>query len=254
MDAEKEMQEYSEQSMSRGRRIVSRVFSYIFRVFVFGIIALVLWRVLFSGIVPGAAKGLLVNEATYAAYLAEGETLTMYTQLQDKLAIEERDEGAVGLFWVCETVVIPEAHQIQLLTRYNNSTLRHIVTDFKLDKDEIPSRDDNIADVTLVVTTDPTPDDPDNGDEYETRYHASGEPTAARSAMYNYRKYIFDGISLDPETTVDVTAEFYYVGRVNYDIVPYSFLRVLDNRTENDPVKLSARDKKAIRAYAAANQ
>lgn len=250
MDADREMQEYSERQMSRTGRIITRIFAWAFRLFVFGIIAMVLWRVLFSGMIPRGAKTLLVNEATCAAYVAEGEELTMYTQSHDKLAIDERDEGALGLFWVCESTFIPKANQIQILTRYNNSTLRHIVTDFKLDEDEIPTRDDIVADVTLVVTTDPTPDAPRSGDEYETRYHASGEPTKARASMYNYRKYIFDGIEIDPETTTDITAEFYYVGRVNYDIVPYSFLRIYDRETENDPVRLTARDERAIRAYA----
>lgn len=249
MDAENEMREYSERHMSRRRKIVSRVFSYIFRIIVFGIIALVLWRVFLSGKIPRTAKGLLVNDATYNAYLAEGETLTVYTQTQDKLAIEERSEGTLGLFWVCETAFIPEADQIQILTRYNNSTLRHIATDFKLEEDEIPSRGDIVADVTLVVTTDPTPDDRENGDEYETRYHATGEPSCAQTTLYNYRKYIFDGITIDPETTVDITAEFYYIERVNYNSTPYSFLRIYDNETECEPVKLTSRDKKALVTY-----
>ena len=252
MDAEKEMQEYSERHMSRGQKLVGRIFSYAFRALVFIIIALVLWRVLFSDIIPKKAKTLLVNDATYRAYLAEGDELDMYTQYQEKLAVTENDAGMYGLFWVSEAVFIPGADQIQLLTRYNNSTLRHIATDFKLDS--VPEREANIADVTLVVTTDPTPTDTENGDEYKTRYVSCGEPVKNKTAMYNYRKYIFDSITVDPETTIDITVEFYYVGRVNYDGLPYSSLRIYDSETDNDPVKLTARDKRALASYAATKE
>lgn len=257
MDAEIEMQEYSQKYMSRGRRIVGRIFSYTFRVIVFGIIAVFLWRVLLSDVVPRKAKALLVNEATYQAYLNEGNNLNMYTQEQEKLSVTESIKvvgdkqvtEAHGLFWVSEAVFIPGAKQVQILTRYNNSTLRRIATDFKLDA--VPDRQDDILDVTLVVTTDPTPTDTKNGDEFETRYTASNVTAKHKTVMYNYCKYIFDGITVDPETTVDITAEFYYAERVNYDGLPYSFLRIYDSHSERVSVKLTARDKKALASYAA---
>ena len=247
MDAEKEMQEYSKRHMSRGHIMVGRVFTYVFRVLVFGIIAIVLWRVLLSDRIPKDAKTLLVNEATYAAYVAEGESLTMYTQAQDEIAVNETEDGVYGLFWVSQTAFIPEADQIQILTRYNNSTLRHIATDFKLQ--EIPSREETVADVSLVVTTDPTPLDRDNGDEVKTRYLASGAPAVDATKMYNYRKYIFDGVAFDPATTVDITVEFYYAERVNYDKLPYCSLRIFDNEFEIDPLELTSRDERALKAY-----
>ena len=249
MDAEQEMQEYSESHMGRGRKIVSRIFSYAFRAIVFFIIALVLWRVLLSDRIPTSIKTLLVNDATYAAYQLEGNELTMYTQYQDKLAVDEREAGIYGLFWVNKAVFIPGAEQVQILTRYNNSTLRQIATDYKLEA--VPERDTIVADVTLVVTTDPTPDAPESGDEYQTRYTPSAAPTKDRTAMYNYRKYIFDGIKIDPMTTTDITVEFYYIDRVNYDALPYSSLRIYDSESEREPVKLTARDTRALRAYAA---
>ena len=252
MDADREMQEYSESYMGRGRKIVSRIFSYAFRVIVFSIIALVLWRVLLSDRIPSKAKALLVNDATYAAYLAEGDELDMYTQYQEKLAVDERDAGIYGLFWVNKAVFIPGAEQVQILTRYNNSTLRHIATDYKLDA--IPDRNSIIADVTLVVTTDPTPDAPKSGDEYKTRYAASGEPVKNKTAMYNYRSYVFDDVTIDPLTTTDVTVEFYYVDRVDYDAHPYSSLRIYDSESENEAVELTSRDKKALGAYAASTK
>lgn len=251
MDAEKEMQEYSEKYMGRGRKAVSRVLSYSFRAVVFGIIAIILWRVLMSDVVPRQAKTLLVNDATYAAYLDKGNTLDMYTQPQEKLSVSNNGAQAYGLFWVSEAVIIPDANQIQILTRYNNSTLRRIAADFKLDA--VPDRQSEIADVTLVVTTDPTPMDSENGDSFKTRYTASTAPAKYQTAMYNYRKYIFDGITVDPATTVDISVEFYYAERVDYDALPYSKLRIYDAQSECEKIELTARDKKALKAYAAGN-
>ncbi len=248
MDAEKEMEEYSQTLMNPKRKLMGRIALYAFRLIVFFIIALVLWRVLFSDRIPALAKTLLVNEQTYAAYESQGNTLTMYTQPQEQLTFRENEDGITGLFWVLQSVFIPEADQVQILTRYNNSTLQHIKEDFDLSA--LPDREQNVADVTLVVTIDPTPSDRKNGDEQTIRYHASAEPVKDQTSMYNYRKYLFDGVSIDPATTVDVSVHFYYVDRVDYDAAPYAMLRIYDNQSENEPVKLTSRDKRALAAYA----
>ena len=247
MDAEKEMEEYAQTRMSPKRRLLGKIARYAFRLAVFFIIGLVLWRVLFSDRVPSAAKTLLVNEQTYAAYESQGNKLTMYTQAQEQLTYREDEDGITGLFWVLQSVFIPEAQQIQLLTRYNNSTLQHIKDDFGLTV--LPDRDEAIADVSLVVITDPSPTDRQNGDEQTTRYHASAAPTKHQTSMYNYRKYLFDGVVIDPKTTVEVRVDFYYAERVDYTIEPYAALRIYDNLSENESVKLTSRDKRALTAY-----
>lgn len=259
MDAEKEMQEYEEKQMKRWQIIVRRIFSYTAKVIIFGIIALVLWRVFFSDIVPSDAERLIVNEANYAAYLAGGETLTMYTQEQERLSMDERIEivddrettVTLGMFWVCQTVVIPDAQQVQLLTRYNNSTLRQIATDYKLK--EIPSRDEEIVVVSLVVLSDPTPADPDNNDEQKTRYYATGEPYRDNSILYNYRKFVFDGLVID-ETTLSVTADFYYVGRSASEGQPDSRMVIYTADAPTQPVKLTSADKRALKEYGENNK
>ena len=51
-DYEKEYEQYSHTNMSRGQLIALKCLKYAARGLIFGIIALVLWRVLFSGHVP----------------------------------------------------------------------------------------------------------------------------------------------------------------------------------------------------------
>ena len=247
MDAEKEMEEYAQTRMNPRQRRVRRIVWTVLRLLAFFIIGIVLWRVLFSDRIPSAAKTLLVNEQTYSAYQSNGKSLAMYTQSHEQLTFREDTDGITGLFWVMQSVFIPEAEQIQLLTRYNNSTLQHVKEDFSLAT--LPDREATIADVTLVVVTDPTPSDRENGDEQTTRYHASADPTKHQTSMYNYRKYVFDGVVIDPATTLEVVVHFYYAGCVDYTSEPYAALRIYDNLSENESVKLTSRDKRALTAY-----
>ena len=247
MDAERDMQEYSHTHMSRGRRIVGRVFTWIFRCFIIAIVSLVLWRVLLSDRIPPDAKTLLVNEATKEAYLAHGDELIVCTQRQEKLTRLETDEGVYGLFWVSQSRFLPQAQQIQLLVRYNNSTLDYIAKDFKLS--EVPARDRDVIDVTLRVTYDPTPSEPKSGDEHTERYHASAAPLPFSTAMYNYRALVFDGVSIEDAAVQSISVDFYYLDRMDYSDLPYGTLCIFDAERETEPLELTARDRRALESY-----
>ena len=240
MDYEQEMEEYSERHMSRGRKTFRRCVKYLVRTVVFLIIALLLWRVFWSDRVPRSMRVLLVNDATYQAYLAGDGTLNMYTQPQDKLIV---NGDAAGYFWVSQAVIIPKADQIQVLVRYNNSTLRSMATDFKLDS--VPSREENVLDVTLRVQLN---GEDENGEGSTVRYHASAEPISDSTSMYNYRKYVFDGVTVD-DLTHAVWVDFYYIDRVNYEKVPYGTLLIYDDESENQALKMSTADQKALAEY-----
>ena len=247
MDAERELQEYSQTKMSRGRRVVGRILVWTFRAFVFTVISLVLWRVLFSDRIPTEAQTLTVNDTTYAAYGAQGDAPDAFCQAQETLTYTETDTGIYGLFWANQTVFLPKASQIQLLTRYNNSTLDYLTEDFKLK--QIPDREDDILDVTLRVTTDPTPDLPRSGDEQTARYFPSAAPLHYATSIYNYRKFVFDGIDLNDPNILEISVDFYYVGQVDYDSIPYGTLRLYSSDFDVDPYRLTARDKRALAQY-----
>ena len=116
MDYEQEYAEYAQQHMSRGRLVTGQILKWGARVFVWGIIALVLWRVIFSGRVPNNMETLTPGDAISAAY-ADG-VLNVYTQ--DRAPVNMDGETA-GYFWVCQALFIPEANQVQVLVRYNNN-------------------------------------------------------------------------------------------------------------------------------------
>ena len=101
---------------------------------------------------------LSVNERLVEAYARDGELRGMFTQEQRSSTSAEEN---YGYFFVTKTVFIPSANQIQIVVRYNNSTLRYTQEDFGLEA--APSRDDDVYDVSLLVVSDLTPDnDEDN--------------------------------------------------------------------------------------------
>jgi hypothetical protein len=247
MDYEQEYEQYSKKHMSRSRLIAGKCIKYTAYALIYAVIALVLWRVLFSGHVPGRLKTLSVNQATYDAYLSEGETLTMYTQ---ELSPVNMDGETAGYFWVCQAVFIPEANQVQVLVRYSNSTLKHIARDFSLGEDNIPSRDEDVIDVTLALRIDPDPTNDTTTDRQTIRIQPSGEPIEDQTAMYNYRIYVFDNVPLDTAALINIAVDFYYIDSINYDRTPYSSIIVYETQYETKPVNLTARDKRALRAWA----
>lgn len=251
MDYEQEYAEYAQQHMRRGRLVTGQILKWGARVFVWGIIALVLWRVIFSGRVPNNMETLTPDDAISAAY-ADG-VLNVYTQ--DRAPVNMDGETA-GYFWVCQALFIPEANQVQVLVRYNNSTLKHIAEDFGLGKDHVPARDEEVIDVTLAVWVDPDPTNDTTTDRELVRIHPTGEALVDETAMYNYRRYVFDGVDLeglfDSEAgtnVINMTVDIYYKGNVNYDRAPYSTIVIYEPRYENLLYTLTARDKRALKAY-----
>jgi hypothetical protein len=251
MDYEQEYEEYSQQHMSRGRLVTGQILKWTGRVLVWGIIALVLWRVMFSGRIPKSMTTLTVNDAVMEAY--EAGKLDVYTQ---DLAPVNMDGETAGYFWVCQAVFIPEINQVQILVRYNNSTLKHIAEDFGLGEGNVPARDEDVIDVTLAVWIDPDPTNDTTTDRELVRIQPTGEETTGQTSMYNYRRYVFDGVDMeelfDSEASTNVinmTVDIYYQGSVNYDRAPYSTIVIYEPRYENLPYDLTGRDKRALKAY-----
>ena len=106
---------------SRAPRIFFRVVKFTFTCFVFLVCGIVLWRVFTSGD-PAAIKTVAVNSALAEAYEQHGEELTLqYQPLQTTIT---RGEHNSGYFGVTQTLFIPQVSQVQIVFRYNNSTLR----------------------------------------------------------------------------------------------------------------------------------
>ncbi len=249
MDYEKEYEEYTETGMSQGRLIAKKCVKYALRGLIAGVIALLFWRVFFSGRIPRDIKTLIVTDSLYEAYAEKGDELLLYTQKYDPVDMES---PTAGYFWVSQTVFIPEANQVQLLIRYNNSTLQHIAEDFSLQGENAPTREDEVVDVTLAIAVDPDPTNKTTADREIIRIHATGEVVRDSTAMYNYRRLVFDNIPEGIEDIISISVDFYFVGSVNYDGTPYSSIVIYEPNEAMAVVDLTSRDQKALEAYAPA--
>ena len=223
--------------MVKGSKIFKISVKVLFYLFVIIVNAIMLWRVLFSGD-PAKIQRLTVNDSLREAY--EDGQLLLETQ-------EQRTLTSNGLFAVRQCVFIPEANQIQIVVRYNNSTLRKLAQDYGLES--VPEKTEELFDVSIVKTIDKTPMDiTDNTDPEalsEERYHPTGEPETAYKRLYSYRRYVFENVSR--EDAVGMFVDVYYKGDVNYEKDPYGALCIYEDGAPMEEVKLTGADKKELK-------
>lgn len=229
-------------------------------ILVFGTTALLLWRVFTSGD-PAELRILQPNQAladAYAAASADGRDLDVY--YCDDMLTYTAEDGHRGYFFAQRVRFIDDANQVQFLLRYNNSTIRYLKEDYKLE--EMPDRDDDLYDVTLYIAYDLTPEDSsDNGDVENpaavkfVRIH----PTSVRAkkkGLYNYRYFVFDGVDMTVKDTpvLAVFADIYYSGDVHYlenegGTQPYSALSLYNYSFEKTPYELTKKEKQALEKW-----
>ena len=242
---------------SKGFRIAGNLIKFTATAVVMGVIALLLWRIFSSG-TPASLKAMIPNDDLSAAYETYGNDLYIFKQDHKSITTAERN---YGYFAITDYYIIPDANQIQLVFRYNNSTIRSLAEDYKLDK--VPSKDAELFDLTLLLQTDLTPDnDKDNAGDIEgTVEYTRLFPTSVerkRTNLYNYFRYVFelDGAELELSQLMEngsllaVYADVYYNQDINYEDTAYGTLFLYDYKTDNVKQKLSLADKNAIRKYA----
>lgn len=236
-------------------RIVKGTVKAIGLILVFGTILFFIWRAFFSTIVPAEVKSLSVNDTlreAYRAAQAEGQELTVFHQQDQYDTTTVRDKN-YSYFTAKEARFIVEADQVQVLFRYNNATIRHLVEDYGLS--EVPAREEDLYDVTLYVAYDLTPTDlTDNAGNHPdsvkfVRYHAtSSQP--AQSLMYNYRRLTFDGIDMTvtENPVLAVYVDVYYVGDLDYEKESYGTICIYDYLAENTYGSLTKAELEALAA------
>ncbi len=232
-----------------GWRIAGFIFKGICTLFILGVIGLLAWRIIDRAVDPKVIKTILPNEALCEAYDSYGDKLTLYYQEQNEYTQEEKN---YGYFATCNSLIIEEAKQVQFTLRYNNSTLEYTAEDHLLT--DIPTREDNVYDVTLLLMYDLTPENEEDNDGKTpeavryVRIQPTGEQFSHQKTLYNYRKFIFDGIEFSDDLLA-IYADIYYVEDVDYEEEPYGTLLLYYYEDENLTYKLSGADKKTLTEY-----
>ena len=243
--------------MSIAFKIIKRIFALLFALLVIGILGLMLWRIN-AAKDPKDMQMLNANEALYEAYSEHGKELYMFKQ--DQRSITSSDKN-YGYFSITNYAIIPEANQIQAIVRYNNSTLRYTAEDYDLS--EVPDREAEVYDVTLLLAIDLTPDNEEDNlgnDENSVRFvRCHGEMTlSSQKNLYNFRQMVFDFDTaevnlkelIDSKLLLAIYADFYYIDDVDYEKTPYGTLCLYDFKSENMRITLDKKDIKAIEEYA----
>lgn len=200
------------------------------------------WRLCSSGD-PEQVKYLINNPALQKAYDEHGNKLTLQYQMQDTITTAEYNRG---YFSVTQYVFIPEARQVQLVFRYNNSTIKNLARDYGLEK--IPDKSEELFDVTLVTTTDLTPnnrEDNDNTDALKMERYYPSTATRTETSLYTYYRFVFDDIEVTPDMLY-AFADIYYEGDLNYDKRPYGTLCLYDDESAWVSYKLSGKERRML--------
>ena len=250
-----------------GKDYVYAIIKGFFRLLIVTVILLVVgvlvWRFI-TATPPKELMTLSPNDKLVEQYEAEGN-IKLVTQKQENTITSA--EYNYGYFSVADVVFIPEIQQLQVLVKYNDSTLKALKKDYAEDfahlgEKEYPDSNKDWYDVSVVLAKDRTPENKD--DNLESKKEAVElvriMPTEVSASMhkgrYNYRRLIFDNVPID-ELTLAVYADFYYIGDVAYtkedaDIytdIAYGTLCLYSFADKTVDVKLTKDAVKAIENY-----
>lgn len=228
---------------TRAPRLPGLILKGLLTLLILAVNGVLLWRMCSSGD-PAAIRTLSVNDKTLAAYEQYGDGLILRYQEQASIT---KSEQSYGYFSVTQCIFLPQANQVQIVVRYNNSTLSHLKEDYSLA--ELPDRTLDHFDVTLVRTTDLTPEDTSDNLKEEalakTRYFPNEEVRTDSTTLYNYRRYVFDNVTIE-DLTLGVFVDIYYNGDINYEDRAYGTLCLYDSEMKWLDYKLTNADREAL--------
>lgn len=238
-------------------RIIKKAVKIIAFTIIFGTIGLLFLRMFSSGD-PSSMKALAINDRLVEAYRANGE-LRALTQSENVITHENDEEKGYnyGYFTTTSSIFFPTADQVQIIFRYNDSTLRHLAEDYGLGFE--PDKNLDWYDVTLRVIVDRTPDNlKDNGETYWEDRDAvkilriqPSDVISDTKPLYSYRRFTFDDVpSIEDATVLAVYVDVYYNGDIDYSRRPYGAMRIYTGGVDIHKFKLSSRDIRALRELA----
>lgn len=219
--------------------------------------AFLLWRVFFSTNEPSAIKAIAGNSSlasAYEAYVIDGDAekplFAVYQAEKDNIGtnedwrypkdppVGELKDNTYAQFFLTEVIFFPYADQAQVVLRYNKSTLEILAKDYELE--EIPSKSDEVFDVSLVVYYKPSADS-----EVKSMRLSSTVCADATTSLYSFWQFSFEGMP-EFESISDMNVEIYYKGAVDYNELPYSVIDVYDIGLSVSEYQLDKKDIAAI--------
>lgn len=233
---------------SKRAKIIKKVLRVVGWVVFSAVIGVLFWRMCSTANDPKSVSTLMVNEKLANIYSVQGDSMEIYYQNLDNFT---RGDKNYGYFAATQWVIIPDAQQVQVVFRYNISTLEYLAEDFSEDFPNVPDRNADLFDVTLVKVIDLTPDDTEDNDIEKNlkieRYHASSS-VKDQTSRHNYERFLFENI--DCEDALEVYVNIYYKGDLDYDNDAYGIIMIYTSDEEELRCKYipSRDDKEALAA------
>lgn len=225
-----------------------RILRITFYVLVYAVIAAIILRMCTNG-TPKDIERISVNDELYSAYSELGSELKIHYQKYDEYTSEEENYGYFGIM---QSLFIPQVSQVQVVFRYNNSTIEELPNDFPELCPDVPDKSETLYDVTLVKVIDLTPENSEDNDKEEflkfERYYPTKDMTASKqTGLHNYYRYTFEGV--DTEGAFAFYVDIYYNKAIDYEKDAYGSVRIFASDRYTHTYQLTSNDKKAFRAF-----
>ena len=215
------------------------------------VFAVLFWRICSTSNDPKSVATITPNDKLVSVYQAQNGEMNAYTQKFDQFT---RGDKNYGYFAITKALIIPDADQVQIVFRYNVSTLEALAKDYPSDFPEIPDGSKDLFDITLIKVIDLTPDNTEDNDKEENLKYERYFPTSSikdSTSRHRYERFVFDNINCDD--ALEVYVNIYYKGDLDYEKDAYGIIQIYTSDPEKIRRKyiLTSNDKKALENFIA---
>ncbi len=201
--------------MSKAGKIAKITFKTVILAISLFIYSFFIFRLCSTQDAPKSVSSVVWNETARAAYAADPDGFEIYAQEPATFITDD------GRFWISDVVYLPQAQQLQMTIKYNDSTLKYLKEALAKQASDAES-----GDTAQVLTADDItlPDEPfdysvlDNSGVRYHEYSASSD----RVQNYNYRRLVFENIVIPEHAAFYI--DMYYIGAIDYTAIPYGSL------------------------------
>ena len=132
---------------------------------------------------------------------------------------------------------MPQAKQLQLTIKYNDSTLKYLKEALAKQQAEAETAE-TVTGQDVILPEIVLPDEPFDYsilDNSGVRYHEYAS-ISDREQNYNYRRLVFENIEIPEHAAFYV--DMYYVGAIDYSAIPYGSLMAWNTSQKTEKLKV----------------
>ncbi len=218
--------------MGKAKKIAKITFKTVILAISFFIYAFFIFRLCSTQDAPKSVSSIVWNDTVRAAYTADPDGFQILTQEPSTFITDN------GRFWISDVVYLPQAKQLQLTIKYNDSTLKYLKEALAKQQADAQTADGGDAGTDQILPEIVLPDEPFDYsilDNSGNRYHEYSS-IADREQNYNYRRLVFENIEIPEHAAFYV--DMYYVGAIDYSAIPYGSLMAWNTSQDTEELKV----------------